>query len=151
MFLLVWWRQRWSLSSFHKSIIFNKDEVSSHIITVEKCELKYFKRSISAHRWNNSSGCYSQLHRGHKCQTLKRHVWQKGAPSPPFSPYDGWVILYTINPFVCQLLMEILRLRMGWCSGFRSWQVTECHLASLLPVITEPVWNVMKTLIHTEV
>lgn len=39
-----------------------------------------------------------------------------------FSPFDGWVILYTINPSICQLLMEILGLGVvGWFDGAVKW------------------------------
>ena len=50
-----------------------------------------------------------------------------------FSPGDGWLILYTINPSICQLLMEIL-----WGVGGKC-QVAECHPGSLLPCIRGPV------------
>jgi len=64
----------------------------------------------------------------------------KLCPLTPFRSYDGWAILYTINPSICQLRMKILGYRMRWRGPvFRSWHVTKCHLASLLIAITEPV------------
>lgn len=85
---------------------------------------------------------------------VTQRSWERSSKKPcltgccsftPFSPYDGWVILYTINPSICQLLMESLKLRVergeGRGAGLRNCQMAECHLASLLTVITEPAWK----------
>ena len=50
----------------------------------------------------------------------------------PFSPRDGWIILYTINPSICQLLMEILGLRVvgGQVSGMPPCITADCNYRS---------------------
>lgn len=48
-----------------------------------------------------------------------------------FSPSDGWVILYTINPSIFQLLMETFLVggAVGSGADFKNCQVAECDLA----------------------
>ena len=46
---------------------------------------------------------------------FKKAYLTKWCSLTPFSPIDGWVILYTINPSICQLLWRI----WGWGGRFQ--------------------------------
>lgn len=75
-------------------------------------ELFYFWKEIK-------TSIHCCVHRSCESGTEKACLTECWSSLTPFSPGDGWVILYTINPSICQLLMEILGLLPGGEEGFR--------------------------------